>query len=75
MQSVDDIRELLAKVAPATDWSAVAADASLEEAGLDSLDKASFFLEVETAAGVKIPDALYEEIDSIDGVIAALNGA
>lgn len=54
----------LARASPAAD--------SLEEAGLDSLDKASFFLEVETATGVKIPDAAYEEIDSIDGVIAAV---
>jgi len=66
------VRKLLEKVSPGVDWSAVGPADSLEEAGLDSLDKASFFLEVETATGVKIPDAVYEEIDTIDGVIAAV---
>lgn len=57
------------------DWSAVSSSESLEEAGLHSLDKASFFLEVETETGVRIPDEVHEVhegIDSIEGRQEAL---
>jgi len=66
----DRTRTLLQETAPGTDWSAVAADGSLEDAGLDSLDKATFIMKVEEATGLSIPDESYEAMDSIDGVVA-----
>jgi acyl carrier protein len=72
MRDIDDVRKLLAAVSPGVDWAAVGPADSLAEAGLDSLDKASFFLEVETATGVKVPDEAYDEVDSLEGVLAAV---
>lgn len=73
MRDIDEVRKLLAGVSPGVDWAAVGPTDSLAEAGLDSLDKASFFLEVETATGLKVPDDAYDEIDSLEGVLAAVS--
>lgn len=72
MIDIEQLRGLLARVAPAVAWDEVGPTDSLEEAGLDSLDKASFFLELETASGVKIPDDRYEAVDSLDAVLKTL---
>lgn len=71
----DQIRTLLQETAPGTDWSAVTTDGSLEDAGLDSLDKATFIMKVEEATGLTIPDESYEAMDNIDGVVAYVASA
>lgn len=64
------IREILKETAPATDWDAVKVDDSLDAAGLDSLDKASVIMAIETEAGIHIDDDRYEDLDTIAALAA-----
>lgn len=64
------ILDILKRVSPSVDWSAIGSSDSLEDAGLDSLDKASFFLELESVTKARISDEVYEDIDTIADVIA-----
>ena len=66
------IREILAKIVPTIDWKTIDAEDSLDEAGLDSLDKASVFLELETLSETRIPDDAYGDIDTIKGIVTFL---
>jgi acyl carrier protein len=75
MLNADDTRRILQSVAAGVNWSAVEEDASLSEAGLDSLDKATFFLNVEEAVGTSIPDSAYENIDSIRSLLEYLRSS
>jgi acyl carrier protein len=69
------IRDVLSGVVPTADWANVDEDDSLEAAGLDSLDKASFFLELEHLMGRKIPDEDYDKMDSIKSIKAYFNAS
>lgn len=71
----DQIRALLQETAPATQWANIATDSSLDDAGLDSLDKVTFIMKVEEATGLSIPDDSYDEMDTIDSVIAYVAAA
>lgn len=68
--SESEIRSLLALIVPSINWSVVTLDASLEEAGLDSLDKANLIMEIEGILSIKIDDSEYEKLDSIQNLIA-----
>lgn len=68
MIDIVQIHEVLTRIAPTVDWATVSEDESLEAAGLDSLDKASLFLELETLSGEKIPDDHYDKIDTISAM-------
>ena len=73
--TLDEIRTILTQIAPTIDWSAIGADDSRADAGLDSLDKASVIMEIETVAGVKIDDARYEELATMADLMAAAAAA
>lgn len=73
--TADQTRTLLAETAPGTQWAELAPESSLADAGLDSLDKVTFIMKVEEATGLSIPDDAYEQMDSIDSVIAYVSAA
>ncbi|MGI9406479.1 MAG: acyl carrier protein [Hyphomicrobiaceae bacterium] len=64
-----EVVALLNEAAPQIDWSEVAVDVSLTEAGLDSLDKATLFLKVEEKSGISIPDEIYDDMDTVQAII------
>lgn len=66
-----EIRGILKIIAPTIDWDAVGVDDDLGSAGLDSLDKASVIMDLETAAGVKIDDTRYEELATVTDLMKA----
>lgn len=66
-----EIREILKTVVPTIDWDSLGIDDDLGAAGLDSLDKASVIMDLETAAGVKIDDTRYEELATIADLMKA----
>ncbi|MGZ8363108.1 MAG: acyl carrier protein [Caulobacteraceae bacterium] len=74
MSTLDEtgLKALLTEVAPSVDWSTLAADQSLTEHGLDSLDKSSFFLRIEEETGRSVPDEDYESLDTLAGITAYL---
>lgn len=61
--------ELLKDVAPKGKWADVGAEDSLEDAGLDSLDKATLFMKIEDKTGLQIPDSDYEVLDTSKSII------
>jgi acyl carrier protein len=60
---------------PSADWRTVNADDSLEEAGLDSLDKATLIMKVEEATGLSVQDEDYEDMDTISSLITYVEAA
>ena len=62
------IREILADAVDSFDGSEVADGDSLGDAGMDSLDRASLFLAIEEELGLKIPDDLFEELDTLEAI-------
>ena len=72
--TIEKVRALLEETVPSVNWSSLGEDDSLSEAGLDSLDKATFIMKVEEVAGTSIPDAAYEEIDTPRALDAYLAG-
>lgn len=70
-----EVRKILSDVVPAIAWDNVGRDDDLTEAGLDSLDKASAIMEIETAAGVRIDDSRYDDITTIAALVQASESA
>ena len=69
------VNELIAKLkqsCPDIDETKFAADTSFKKEALDSMDIASFMLELEESYGIKIPNADISKLDSIDHVITYL---
>ena len=61
--------ELLKDVAPSVKWADLGAEGSLEDAGLDSLDKATLFMKIEDKTGLQIPDSDYDNLDSSKSIV------
>ena len=56
-----------------TDPTALDPSLSLADQGVDSLDRAMIFLNIQEAFGVTFEKADYPRLQSIDGVVAFLN--
>ncbi len=54
---------------PDRDWSEFPEEASLEDAGIDSLDKATLVMKVEEVAGVTISDERYDELNTPKSIV------
>lgn len=67
-----EIRETLTQVSPSVNWAEVADDTPMEDAGLDSLDKANLIMEIENKASTSIDDSFYDEINTINDIHAFL---
>ena len=63
------VKDILKRIVPTIDWADLDADADLAKAGLDSLDKASVIMEIETEAGIRVDDSRYDEILTISDLI------
>lgn len=59
------LRAILSELFPDIDFSGVSAATALEDTGLDSLDRASLLLAVQEKFGVRIPDEIVEDMDSL----------
>lgn len=70
--SVDDILLILKKVGVSIDVSKLKSNTSLRDSGIDSLDMANIFLEIEEKYSVNIPDNDLDSIDSIDDIVKYL---
>jgi acyl carrier protein len=57
----------------AADVSKLKSDTSLRTAGVDSLDLMNILLQIEEKYGVKIPDEVAAELDSIDHIVSYLH--
>jgi acyl carrier protein len=71
--NVNDLIEKLKQACPDIDEMKFAGDTSFKKVALDSMDIASFMLELEESYGIKIPNADISKLDSIDQVITYLN--
>jgi len=66
----EDIKRLLKnEVSPNVDIDNLADDDSWDKAGIDSLDRSSFFLALEEETGVEIPDKDLDKLDSVAKLI------
>jgi acyl carrier protein len=71
-----DVNELIEKLkqsCPDIDTTTFTGDTSFKKVALDSMDIASFMLELEESYGIKIPNSDISKLDSIDQVILYLN--
>ena len=71
-----NVNELIGKLkqsCPDIDEMKIAGDTSFKKLALDSMDIASFMLELEESYSIKIPNTDISKLDSIDQVIAYLN--
>jgi acyl carrier protein len=57
----------------AADVSKLKSDTSLRTAGVDSLDMMNILLQIEEKYGIKIPDEVAAELDSIDHIVSYLH--
>lgn len=70
--SNEKVLEVLMNSGVSADISDVENDTSLSGAGVDSLDMSNFFLCLEEAFEVKIPDEDLDSLDSIDEIVMYL---
>jgi acyl carrier protein len=63
------VRELLGEVSPSIDWAAIADSATLEECGLDSLDKTTLVLRLEEMTSRAASDEDFEKLHSISDLV------
>jgi acyl carrier protein len=71
--NVNEIIGKLKQSCPDIDETKFTGDTSFKKVALDSMDIASFMLELEESYGIKIPNADISKLDSIDEVITYLN--
>jgi acyl carrier protein len=65
--------EILSDIAPETNPSAIGGDEDIREAlDIDSMDFLNFVIALHERTGVKIPEADYPKLFTLDGVVAYL---
>lgn len=70
--SANDLIEKLKYACPDIDETKLNAQSSFKKLELDSMDIASFMLEVEESTGIKIPNTDIDKLDSVDQVLTYL---
>lgn len=68
--NIEGIREAIKNADVQLDADSVPSNASLRDAGMDSLDMFNVFLEIEKSFGIQIPD---DEIDKLQTIEAIQN--
>jgi len=76
----DDVRptvlDVLADVAPEVDPAAIAGDLALrDQIDLDSMDYLTFLIGLHERLGVEIPERDYDQVATLDGLVAYLERA
>jgi len=64
------IRDILKNACTRVDFSRAKPEASLRQAGMDSMEIANIMLGVEEACGIKIPDSDLDGLDSIAAIVS-----
>lgn len=64
------VRQILKSASGRIDFTQARPDASLRNAGMDSMEISNIMLEVEEAYGIKIPDSDLDGLDSIDAIVS-----
>ena len=70
-QKVVKILSMVKRIPP----ERIRADATLEELGIDSLDKVNILFELESEFNIDIPDEEARQIASVDQIVARLRAA
>ena len=74
MATIEEIKEIIKEeVKERVDIDALDADASLDDAGIDSLDMSSVFMNIEDKYGIKIPDADIEKLKTVNDIVSYVN--
>ena len=74
MATIEEIKEIIKEeVKERVDIDALDADASLDGAGIDSLDMSSVFMNIEDKYGIKIPDADIEKLKTVNDIVSYVN--
>lgn len=76
----DEIRttalDLLAEIAPEIERDALAGDIPLrDQVDLDSMDFLNYLISIHQALEVDIPEADYERLETLDGLVAYVDAA
>ena len=76
----DEIRatvlRLLADIAPEADMTAIKPDKRLrDQLDIDSMDALNFFIAVDAALGIDIPESDYPKLATLDGIVTYLAAA
>ncbi len=69
MLTVEQVREIIAGAVPTVDASALPADATFEDAGMDSLDHASILLALQERYGIEVSDEVAADMTSIMAIV------
>lgn len=69
----EDIFSIIENVGVSADISNLAADASLTDSGIDSLEMMNIFLGIEEKFGIHIPDEDIDALDSVNNIINYLS--
>ena len=73
MLSKTQIEEIMQNAGLAVDLqSPIPTNEEFSELGLDSLDVFNIFIELESQAGIKVPDSDIEKLQTIDNIYAYL---
>ena len=74
MATIEEIKEIIKEeVKERVDIDALDANASLDDAGVDSLDMSSVFMNIEDKYGIKIPDADIEKLRTVNDIVSYIN--
>ncbi len=78
--SEDQIRtvvlNLLGEIAPEADLTAIKADKRLrDQLDIDSMDALNFFIAVDAALGIDIPESDYPKLATLDSIVKYLTAA
>jgi acyl carrier protein len=70
--SQDQIVSLIQGAGVSADISGIKGDASLRQAGIDSLDMMNVLLAIEEKFAIKIPDDDIDALDSVENIVSYL---
>ena len=74
MATIEEIKEIIKEeVKERVDIDALDGAASLDDAGVDSLDMSSAFMNIEDKYGIKIPDADIEKLRTVNDIVSYVN--
>lgn len=69
------VRDCMRNAGIKAEQSELPSNADLRSHGLDSLDMFNLLAELESMSGVKIPDDVVPELNTIDAILKFVNGA
>lgn len=71
--TADQVLGIIRAAQTRIDLGSLTREASLREIGADSLDMMTILLDVQTAAGVEIPDSEVGKLTNVDSIVEYVN--